>query len=51
VAGLDWPSFSPQALALLSNAGSQMGIALERARIFNLLQEWCIHEQTALLNL
>jgi serine phosphatase RsbU (regulator of sigma subunit) len=51
VAGPDWSSFSPQALALLSNVGSQMGIALERARLFGLLQERRIHEQTALLNL
>jgi serine phosphatase RsbU (regulator of sigma subunit) len=51
VAGPDWPSFSPQALALLSNVGSQMGIALERARLFDLLQDRRIHEQTALLNL
>jgi serine phosphatase RsbU (regulator of sigma subunit) len=51
VAGSDWPSFSLQALALLSNVGSQMGIALERARLFDLLQERRIHEQAALLNL
>lgn len=51
VAGPDWSSFSPQALALLSNVGSQMGVALERARLFDLLQERRIHEQTALLNL
>jgi sigma-B regulation protein RsbU (phosphoserine phosphatase) len=51
VAGPDWPSFSPQALALLSNVGSQMGIALERARLFDLLKDRRIHEQTALLSL
>jgi serine phosphatase RsbU (regulator of sigma subunit) len=49
VAGPDWEAFSPQALALLTNAGSQMGIALERARLFDLLQERHIHEQAALL--
>lgn len=49
VAASDWASFSPQALALLTNVGSQMGIALERARLFDLLQERRIHEQAALL--
>jgi serine phosphatase RsbU (regulator of sigma subunit) len=51
VAGPDWASFSPQALTLLTNVGSQMGIALERARLFDLLQEQRIHEQAALLEL
>jgi serine phosphatase RsbU (regulator of sigma subunit)/PAS domain-containing protein len=51
VAAADWPSFSPQALALLTNVGSQMGIALERARLFDLLRERRIHEQAALLDL
>lgn len=50
VAAPDWTSFSPQALALLTNVGSQMGIALERARLFDLLQERRIHEQAALLS-
>lgn len=51
VAAPDWDSFSPRALALLTNVGSQMGIALERARLFDLLQEQRIHEQMALLDL
>jgi sigma-B regulation protein RsbU (phosphoserine phosphatase) len=50
VAATDWSSFSPQALALLTNVGSQMGIALERARLFDLLRERRIHEQAALLD-
>ncbi len=50
VAASDWTSFSPQALALLTNVGNQMGIALERARLFDLLQERRIHEQAALLS-
>ena len=50
VAACDWSSFSPQALALLTNVGSQMGIALERARLFDMLQERRIHEQAALLH-
>ncbi len=51
VAAPDWDAFSPEALALLTNAGSQMGIALERARLFDLIQERRIHEQAALLDL
>jgi serine phosphatase RsbU (regulator of sigma subunit) len=49
VAASDWASFSPEALTLLSNVGSQIGIALERARLFDLLQEQRIHEQATLL--
>jgi GAF domain-containing protein len=49
VAGPDWDSFSPQALALLTNVGSQMGVSLERARLFDLLQEQRSREQGALL--
>jgi len=51
VAASDWSDFSPEALALLTNAGSQMGIALERARLFDMLKEQRIHEQAALLEL
>lgn len=51
VAGRDWDAFSPRALALLSNVGSLVGIALERARLFDLLQERRIHEQAVLLEL
>ncbi len=50
VAGLDWSSFSPQALALLTNVGSQIGTALERARLFDLLREQRIQEQAVLLD-
>jgi sigma-B regulation protein RsbU (phosphoserine phosphatase) len=50
VAASDWSSFSPQALALLENVGSQMGTALERAQLFDMLQERRIHEQAALLS-
>jgi len=50
VAGPNWTSFNSQALALLSNVGSQMGLALERARLFDLLQERHIQEQRALLD-
>jgi sigma-B regulation protein RsbU (phosphoserine phosphatase) len=51
VAAPAWDDFSPRALALLGNAGSQMGIALERAYLFDMLQERRIHEQAALLEL
>ncbi len=49
VAAPDWDSFTPEALVLLANAGSLMGIALERARLYDLLQEQRIDEQAALL--
>jgi serine phosphatase RsbU (regulator of sigma subunit) len=50
VAGPDWSAFSPQSLALLTNVGSQIGTALERARLFDLLREQRIHEQAVLLD-
>ncbi len=51
VAAPNWEAFTPEALALLTNAGLQMGIFLDRARLFDLLQEQRIDEQLALLNL
>jgi serine phosphatase RsbU (regulator of sigma subunit) len=51
VAAPDWESFSPQALSLLTNVGSQMGIALERARLFDVLKQQRWQEQEALLSL
>ncbi len=51
VAAPDWSAFSDEALALLTNAGSQMGIALERAKLFDMLKEQHIHEQAMLLDL
>jgi GAF domain-containing protein len=51
VAAPDWNSFTPRTLALLTNIGNQIGIALERARLFDLLRQQRIHEQTALLQL
>lgn len=50
VAASSWDAFSPRALALLTNVGSQMGVALERAQLFDLLQERRIHEQASLLD-
>ena len=51
VAGPDWASFSPRTLALLSSVAGQIGIALERARLYDLLRERRINEQAALLDL
>jgi sigma-B regulation protein RsbU (phosphoserine phosphatase) len=51
VAADDWSSFSVRALALLTNIGSQMGVALERARLYDSLREQRIDEQAALLDL
>lgn len=51
VAAPDWDYFSEEALVLLANVGSQMGIALERAYLFDLIQEQRIHEQAVLLEL
>uniref|UniRef100_UPI0035B396B9 GAF domain-containing protein n=1 Tax=Promineifilum sp. TaxID=2664178 RepID=UPI0035B396B9 len=51
VAAPGWSSFTPRSLTLLSTVGSQMGIALERARLFEALQIQRIHEQATLLDL
>jgi len=51
VAAPDWSAFNEVTLALLANAGSQIGIALDRAQLFDLLQERRIHEQAVLLEL
>jgi len=51
VTGPDWSAFGPAALTILTNVGNQIGTALERARLFDLLQERRIHEQMALLDL
>ena len=51
VIGRDGTSFDPRALALLTNVGSQMGIALERARLFDLLKEQRMNEGRVLLDL
>ncbi len=51
VAAPDWSYFTARNLSLLTNVGNQMGIALERARLYDALQEQRIHEQAALLDL
>jgi sigma-B regulation protein RsbU (phosphoserine phosphatase) len=50
VAAADWSEFSPEALSLLTNVGHQMGIALERAQLFDLLQKRQVNQQAALLD-
>jgi sigma-B regulation protein RsbU (phosphoserine phosphatase) len=49
VAAPNWGSFTPAALTLLTSVGNQMGIALERARLFDLQLERRVQEQAALL--
>jgi GAF domain-containing protein len=51
VAAPDWEAFNPRSLALLANVGDQIGVALERARLYDLVQEQRFHEQAALLDL
>jgi len=51
VAAPSWDCFTPRSLTLLSNVGSQMGIALERARLYDALQVQRIQEQATLLDL
>ncbi|MCA9973282.1 MAG: SpoIIE family protein phosphatase [Anaerolineales bacterium] len=51
VAAAAWDAFTPQTLALFQNVGHQLGAALERARLYDMLQERRIHEQNALLDL
>lgn len=51
VAAPDWESFSETSLALLTNVGSQMGIALERAFLVDRLRTRRQGEQAALLHL
>lgn len=49
VAAPDWSAFSSYALSLLTNVGSQMGTALERARLYDLVRDRRLHQQAALL--
>lgn len=50
VAGPERANFDARTLALLANVASQMGAALERARLYELVQEQRIPEQRALLD-
>ncbi len=51
VAANDWSAFSPRSLAFLTNVGNQMGLTLERARLYDMIHERRIEEQRILLNL
>lgn len=51
VAAPAWDAFDERTLALLTNVGGQMGLALERARLYDMMQEQRIHEQATLLRL
>jgi serine phosphatase RsbU (regulator of sigma subunit) len=51
VAAPAWNAFDQRALALLTNVGGQMGLALERARLYEMMQEQRINEQATLLRL
>ncbi len=51
VAAADWESFDERALALLTMVGEQMGVALERAQLHDMLTERRVLEQSALLTL
>jgi sigma-B regulation protein RsbU (phosphoserine phosphatase) len=50
VAAEDWTSFDDRSLVLLTNVGIQMGIALERAKLYDMVRERHVTEQAALLN-
>jgi sigma-B regulation protein RsbU (phosphoserine phosphatase) len=49
VAASSRSSFDDRALTLLTNVGNQMGIALERAQLYDLVRSKRINEQAALL--
>jgi sigma-B regulation protein RsbU (phosphoserine phosphatase) len=51
VAGPDWEAFSEEALILLTNVGAQIGMALDRARLIEMMRDQRLHEQAALLDL
>jgi serine phosphatase RsbU (regulator of sigma subunit) len=50
VAAKDWSSFDARSLSLLTMVGNQIGIAVERAQLFDLLRERRINEQAAVLD-
>lgn len=51
LAASTWKVFKPEKLALLSNVGNQLGIALERARLYEQLKVRFGTEQSMLLSL
>ncbi len=50
VAAPAWDSFSSKSLSLLTNVGSQMGIALERAQLYDQLRAQRTQEQESLID-
>lgn len=51
IASASWEAFDDRALSLLTTVGNQMGTAIERARLYDLLEERRLHEQLVLLEL
>jgi serine phosphatase RsbU (regulator of sigma subunit) len=50
VAARDWSSFDARSLSLLQMVGNQIGVAVERAQLFDLLRERRINEQATVLD-
>ncbi len=50
VAAPSWTAFSARSLSLLENVGRQLGVALERAQLYEMLQERRVQEQALLLS-
>ena len=51
VVAKDWESFDDRSLTLLTTVGDQMGVAMERALLHDMLSEQYFQEQSALLAL
>jgi sigma-B regulation protein RsbU (phosphoserine phosphatase) len=49
IAAKDWNAFNPRSLALLTIVGNQIGVALERAQLFDLVKERHVNEQAVML--
>ena len=49
IAAKDWDAFNPRSLSLLTIVGNQIGVALERAQLFDFVKERHINEQEVML--
>ncbi len=49
IAAKDWTAFNPRSLALLTIVGNQIGVALERAQLFELVKRRHVSEQAVML--
>jgi len=49
IAAKDWTAFNPRSLALLTIVGNQIGVALERAQLFELVKRRHVNEQAVML--